>query len=89
MARPLSAASLRRQAIDNLKRAIQLAFEKGDYAAAGAYAIRLEQMASRLAKGEHAKRTNGMNGRQNAMAPPGIRSSQPAAQGLKVGSSPY
>jgi hypothetical protein len=48
MARPLSATSIRRQAVQALRDAITAAQSKGDYQAAGAFAIRLEQMANRL-----------------------------------------
>jgi hypothetical protein len=50
MARPTSPATLRRTAIKALTAAITAAQSAGDYAAAGAFAIRLEQMANRLDK---------------------------------------
>jgi hypothetical protein len=54
MGRPASSRTLRRKAIQTIDELSRLALEKRDYAA-GAFSIRLEQMASRLARLEQEK----------------------------------
>jgi hypothetical protein len=60
LSRRISPNVMRRTAVAELKEAIRQARLAGDYAAAGAFAIRLEQMATRLAKQQAAELGGGI-----------------------------